>query len=146
MKLSNILNSNKNYKDKITAITKELPHALLVAWACDCAESVLHVFEEAYPEDKRPRQAIAAARKGNRNAAAYAANVAYAANAASNAASAAAAAAAYAAYAAYAAAAASADNAAKSKKEQEAKNLQLLRIQLEIYESGLYNAMEEESV
>ncbi len=30
--------------------------------AADFAESVLHIFEEKYPEDKRPRQAIQAAR------------------------------------------------------------------------------------
>jgi len=30
---------------------------------CDIAESVLHIFESAYPNDGRPRGAIAAARK-----------------------------------------------------------------------------------
>jgi hypothetical protein len=32
-------------------------------FACDCAEHVLHIFEEMYPEDKRPREAIAVARR-----------------------------------------------------------------------------------
>ena len=27
-------------------------------FACDCAESVLHIFEESYPNDKRPRKTI----------------------------------------------------------------------------------------
>jgi len=31
-------------------------------FACDCAEHVLHIFEEKYPEDKRPRKAIKVAR------------------------------------------------------------------------------------
>ena len=32
-------------------------------FACDCAERVLPLYEERYPEDKRPRQAIEAARR-----------------------------------------------------------------------------------
>jgi hypothetical protein len=71
--------------------------------AIECAEHVLHFYEDKYPDDKRPRLAIDAARKylsdpneENRKAAAYAADAADAA------------AAAYAAYAAYAADAADA--------------------------------------
>jgi hypothetical protein len=93
-----------------------------VAFAADCAEHVLHLFEARFPNDDRPRKAIEAARSRNRltayaaayvaayaasNAAyaAYAANAANAANAAAYAAYAANAAndAHYAAYAAYAA-------------------------------------------
>ena len=33
-------------------------HHLLATWAADCAEHVLHVFEEAKPADDRPRRAI----------------------------------------------------------------------------------------
>ena len=33
-------------------------HRLLAVWAADCAEHVLHLFEEARPEDDRPRHAI----------------------------------------------------------------------------------------
>jgi len=76
---------------------------------CDIAESVLHIFESAYPGDGRPRGAIAAARKvaendteENRKAAAKSA---YAADAAASGAYAYAYAAAKSAYAAYAAAA-----------------------------------------
>ena len=97
----------------------------------DFAESVLPIYERKYPNDERPRNAIEAARSGNRDrAAAAAAAAAYAADAA--AAYAAAAAAAYAAdaaaaayAAAYAAAAAAdaaadaADAAAARKKEQQ---------------------------
>jgi len=32
------------------------------AWAADCAERVLPYFEEAFPDDDRPRKAIEAAR------------------------------------------------------------------------------------
>jgi hypothetical protein len=37
-------------------------HHLLAVWAADCAEHVLHFFEEAQPNDKRPREAIELAR------------------------------------------------------------------------------------
>ena len=32
-------------------------------FACDCAESALHVFENKYPDDNRPRNAIEVARR-----------------------------------------------------------------------------------
>jgi hypothetical protein len=41
-------------------------HHLLALWAADCAEHVLHFFEEAVPGDDRPRQAIAAIRAWTR--------------------------------------------------------------------------------
>jgi hypothetical protein len=37
-------------------------HQLLAGWAADCAEHVLHHFEQAAPGDDRPRRAIEAAR------------------------------------------------------------------------------------
>jgi len=37
-------------------------HRLLALWAADCAEHVLHLFEEVQPADARPRQAIELAR------------------------------------------------------------------------------------
>ena len=37
-------------------------HRLLALWAADCAEHVLHLFEEVQPADSRPRDAIEAAR------------------------------------------------------------------------------------
>ena len=74
-----------------------------IQFACDCAERVLPLFEIRYPDDKRPRAAIKAARKciaddteENRQRADAAARAAYAASDAA----AAAYAAAYAAYAA----------------------------------------------
>jgi hypothetical protein len=37
-------------------------HRPLVLWATDCAEHVLPYFEERYPEDERPRNAVEAGR------------------------------------------------------------------------------------
>ena len=37
-------------------------HRLLALWAADCADHVLHFFEEGVPGDDRPRHAIAMAR------------------------------------------------------------------------------------
>lgn len=35
---------------------------ILAAWALDCAEQVLPLFEKAYPQDLRPRQALVVGR------------------------------------------------------------------------------------
>ena len=52
--------------DKVCAsemrIVKEIPNKVIQQFAIDCAWRVLHIFEERYPGDKRPRQAIEAAR------------------------------------------------------------------------------------
>ncbi|MCO5244157.1 MAG: hypothetical protein M9927_10075 [Anaerolineae bacterium] len=37
-------------------------HHLLAQWAADCAQHVLHLFEEVQPDDDRPRRAIDSAR------------------------------------------------------------------------------------
>lgn len=37
-------------------------HRLLAIWAADCAQHVLHLFEADQPSDRRPRDAIDAAR------------------------------------------------------------------------------------
>jgi len=37
-------------------------HHLLAVWAADCAQHVLHFFEEMQPDDDRPRRAIEMAR------------------------------------------------------------------------------------
>jgi hypothetical protein len=37
-------------------------HSSLVLWATDCAEHVLPYFEEKYPKDNRPRNALEAGR------------------------------------------------------------------------------------
>ena len=37
---------------------QDTDHYLLALWAADCAQHVLHLFEEARPHDDRPHQAI----------------------------------------------------------------------------------------
>ena len=37
---------------------QDADHQLLAIWAADCAQHVLHLFEEMQPNDDRPRQAI----------------------------------------------------------------------------------------
>lgn len=41
---------------------EDADHHLLAIWAADCAEHVLHLFEEIEPDDDRPRRAIEMAR------------------------------------------------------------------------------------
>ncbi len=63
-------------------------HRSLVLWATDCAGHVLPYFEEKYPKDDRPRNAVEAGRAWARGeiamsearAAAFAAHAAHAAN------------------------------------------------------------------
>ncbi|HVM72476.1 MAG TPA: hypothetical protein VMT91_12015, partial [Anaerolineales bacterium] len=43
-------------------ILQDADHRLLAGWAADCAQHVLHFFEEVQPNDDRPRQAIEQAR------------------------------------------------------------------------------------
>jgi hypothetical protein len=43
-------------------VLTDCDHRLLALWAAECAEHVLHIFENASPGDARPRSAIAAAR------------------------------------------------------------------------------------
>jgi hypothetical protein len=93
---------NITHKDKLWVAFRLMGEQYIRLAAADIAESVLHIYEKAYPGDNRPRLAIEAARSGNKEAADAAA---YAARAAANAAYAAA-------YAAYAAAADDAANAA----------------------------------
>ena len=41
-------------------------HHLLALWAADCAQHVLHLFEEVQPDDDRPQRAIEAVRAWTR--------------------------------------------------------------------------------
>jgi hypothetical protein len=53
----------KNALDQqIADLVAETDKKILVTWACDCAERVLHCFEEKRPDDQRPRRAIEVAR------------------------------------------------------------------------------------
>ena len=42
--------------------TIEPSENILIEFACRCSERVLHIYEDKYPDDKRPRKAIEAAR------------------------------------------------------------------------------------
>ncbi|MFW9922180.1 MAG: putative immunity protein [Candidatus Thorarchaeota archaeon] len=46
----------------IRKLIEKQKHRTLVLWSMDCAERVLAIFEEKYPQDKRPREAIEAAK------------------------------------------------------------------------------------
>ena len=48
--------------ESIAELVSKSDHKLLAIWAADCAERVLLYFEEAFPEDNRPREAIEACR------------------------------------------------------------------------------------
>ncbi|WIG60704.1 MAG: hypothetical protein OJF49_003452 [Ktedonobacterales bacterium] len=51
--------SLSTYKDPATvALVNKTDHKKVAAWAIDCAERVMPYFEETYPHDHRPRQAI----------------------------------------------------------------------------------------
>jgi len=51
--------SLKRFKDeRIVELVRRTDHKTLAVWAIDCAERVLPYFEEKYPEDHRPRNAI----------------------------------------------------------------------------------------
>ena len=39
-------------------LVRQTEHRALAAWARDCAQRVLPYFEEQYPHDRRPRQAL----------------------------------------------------------------------------------------
>jgi hypothetical protein len=71
--------------------TLESSKDIQIEFACRCAEHVLHLYEDKYPDDKRPREAIEAARayaegRGSAAEAARAAEAAWAAWAAARAA------------------------------------------------------------
>jgi hypothetical protein len=44
--------------EEMLALIGQTDHKTLAVWAIDCAERVLPYFEEKYPQDPRPRQAI----------------------------------------------------------------------------------------
>lgn len=49
--------------EQIRFVRKVLGEYDLQVFACDCADHVLHLYEDKYPNDKRPREAIEARRK-----------------------------------------------------------------------------------
>lgn len=65
---------NITQADKLWVAFRLMPEANLRLVAADIAESVLHIWTKAYPNDDRPRLAIAAARSGTKAEALEAAN------------------------------------------------------------------------
>lgn len=47
------------HKDAFADLVANTDHRTLAVWAIDCAERVLPYFEEQYPDDDRPRHALA---------------------------------------------------------------------------------------
>jgi hypothetical protein len=133
--LEEFLKLNKiAYSDKVWVITKLFTKKQNTLWSIKCAESVLHLFENKYPEDKRPRNAIEAAKlwtlKQNSSAESTAWSAAWSAAEAATAA-----AAWYAAryaWSAAEAATAAAESTAKSSTEKQQEELNL-KFMLEVY-------------
>lgn len=50
--------SLKQHKQAFVEPVNQTDHKTLAVWAIDCAERVLPYFEERFPEDRRPRNAI----------------------------------------------------------------------------------------
>jgi len=46
------------HKSEFIELVEKTDHKTLAVWAIDCAERVMPYFEEKYPEDRRPRQAL----------------------------------------------------------------------------------------
>jgi hypothetical protein len=65
MMLSSHMKKPKLAKSKLDGPIEQLvgrtEHKELVSWAVECAERVLHYYEESFPGDDRPRKAIEAA-------------------------------------------------------------------------------------
>jgi len=50
--------SLQQHKGEFEAPVEKTDHKTLAVWAIDCAERVLPYFEEQFPEDRRPRNAL----------------------------------------------------------------------------------------
>lgn len=46
------------YKHEFIDLVTEIDRKVLALWAIECAERVMPYFEESYPQDARPRQAL----------------------------------------------------------------------------------------
>jgi len=51
------------YKQYYLNAISNTDHRILAVWAIDCTERVMHYFEESYPNDTRPRNAISTLQK-----------------------------------------------------------------------------------
>lgn len=60
--MDNINQPLENIDDLIADLAAKSTHKVLAIWAADCAEHVLPFFEDKFPTDARPREAIEAGR------------------------------------------------------------------------------------
>ena len=51
------------YEDKVWLVVKVIDYKILQKWSVDCAESVLHIYEDKYPGDNRVRDCIETTKK-----------------------------------------------------------------------------------
>jgi hypothetical protein len=58
----NILKDADKFCASEMRLVKEIPNRVIQEFAIDCAWRVLRIFEKKYPDDKRPRKALEAAR------------------------------------------------------------------------------------
>ena len=56
-----MLHSDDKFCASEMRLVEEIPVRVIHQWAVDCAYRVLHLYEEKYPDDKRPREALEAA-------------------------------------------------------------------------------------
>jgi hypothetical protein len=62
--LSDLLLLDKvTYDDKVWLSVKVAPLKVLQLWSVECAESVLHIYENEFPNDSRVRDCLAVTRK-----------------------------------------------------------------------------------
>lgn len=77
---------NEDYSNARWVLSNLMSHPQQIKWTIYCAEQVIKIYEDKYPDDSRPRNAIKSAKKylkyptqENKDAAASAASAAYAA-------------------------------------------------------------------
>jgi len=58
----NILKDADKFCASEMRLVREIPYRVIQEFAINCAWRVLHIFEKEYPKDKRPRQALEAAK------------------------------------------------------------------------------------
>lgn len=54
---------NVPFDDKVWLATKVVDLKTLQLWSVECAESVLHIYEKEFPNDKRVRECLEVTRK-----------------------------------------------------------------------------------
>lgn len=57
-----IVTRESSVLEPLRTLIEKQKHRTLVMWALDCAKGILPIFETKYPNDKRPREALRAAR------------------------------------------------------------------------------------